>query len=192
MTIHIPKDPAQRRYHDIGELIHIDTWGPYGNKGVGQAKFVLVATDNATQFTWAVSFLKKHTIPKLLQDLLTKICKSEKATIRRIWVDNEFPSYAAINDWATKHGISIEATTAYAHNQVGVAERNFRTIRERSAAMIQDVNMTMQLQSIIKNRTNELLHNTNLPEKLWPEAFHHAIWLKNRSPARAFKNKKTP
>lgn len=37
-----------------------------------------------------------------------------------------------------------------------------------------------------------MLRNCTAPERLWPEVWKHAVWLKNRSPTRALKNRKTP
>jgi hypothetical protein len=34
-------------------------------------------------------------------------------------------------------------------------------------------------------RVRTLLHHSGLPKTLWGEAFHHAIWLKNRTSTRA-------
>jgi hypothetical protein len=74
----------------------------------------------------------------------------------------------------------------------GVAERGFRTEREKAAAMMQDNALSQRIKAIIKRDAERLLEDSELPEMLWIEAFKHAIWLKNRSPIRALKDKKTP
>jgi hypothetical protein len=76
----------------------------------------------------------------------------------------------------------------------GVAERNMRTVREKAASMIQDTTISGQISKIISEKSNELLRGSSIPANLWPEAFMHAIWNKNRAIARALlkKDKKTP
>jgi hypothetical protein len=74
----------------------------------------------------------------------------------------------------------------------GVAERGFRIEREKAAAMMQDNALSQRIKAIVKRDAERLLEDSELPEMLWIEAFKHAIWLKNRSPIRALKDKKTP
>lgn len=40
-------------------------------------------------------------------------------------------------------------------------------------------------------RGNELLQSRSIPEFLWPEAISHMVWIKNRSPTKSHKYKKT-
>jgi hypothetical protein len=88
----------------------------------------------------------------------------------------------------------MEPTQPYAHYQNGVAERANRTIREKAAPLVQEINISGQLSRIISEKGTELLRVSSIPENLWPEAIQHAVWQKSRSPARALrkKEKKTP
>ena len=76
----------------------------------------------------------------------------------------------------------------------GVAERGFRTDRERVSAMLQEAtnSISATISKILETRTEETMRDVSLPETLWVEAFSHAIWIKNRSPSRALKGKVTP
>ena len=58
--------------------------------------------------------------------------------------------------------------------------------------MIQEQAITGPITRIITERGKEMLRNSSIPESLWPEAIKYSVWLKNRSPAKALKNKKTP
>lgn len=60
--------------------------------------------------------------------------------------------------------------------------------------MIQDTTVSGQISKIISEKSNELLRGSSIPANLWPEAFTHAVWNKNRATARALlkKDKKTP
>lgn len=60
--------------------------------------------------------------------------------------------------------------------------------------MVQELSISGQVSKIIAEKGTELLRVSKIPENLWPEAIQHAVWLKNRAPARALrkKNAKTP
>jgi hypothetical protein len=75
-----------------------------------------------------------------------------------------------------------------------VAEHNIRTVREKAASIIQDITISGQISKIISEKSNKLLRGSSIPANLWPEAFTHAIWNKNRAMARALlkKDKKIP
>lgn len=53
--VKIPRDPATRRYKKPGDLIHLDSWGPYSVKGLYRKKRdirnSIAATNNATRYT---------------------------------------------------------------------------------------------------------------------------------------------
>jgi hypothetical protein len=66
------------------------------------------------------------------------------------------------------NNIEWEKSYAYAHHQQGMAERLNRTIT-----------------AIIRT----LLLDTNIPSALWTELAHTAVYLRNRSPTRALKDK---
>ena len=189
--VRIPRDPATRRYKNAGELLHLDTWGPYPIVGFSGVKLFLAATDDATRFTWTVSMKTKDELSELTQTLLQKIQRTYDIKIRRVRYDNEFNT-TVLNTWFETQGISIEPAVPYAHHQNGVAERVFRTERERSAAMVQEHILPDRVYNIIEGNANELLRNSTIPENLWPEAWKHSVWLKNRSPTRALKSRKTP
>lgn len=187
----IPRDPANRRFKIVGELIHVDTWGPYPIRGYDGSSFFLLFTDDATRYTWGEPFTDKSDIPELFRKIHKRIEKTYNSEIRRYRFDNEFNN-PAITDWLDKHGVSREVTAPYAHNQNGVEERSHRTERERASAMLAEHRITGQIKKIIEGRGLEMLRECNLPESLWVEAWKHAIHIKNRSPTKAHKFKKTP
>lgn len=112
--------------------------------------------------------------------------------IRRYRFDQELYKNDKIKTWLRNIGVSPEPSSAYHHWQNGVAERNMRTMREKSSAMIQGNNVGGRIKKIIAKRSEEMMRETSLPAFLWPEAVRQAVWLKNRSPAKAHRYKKTP
>ncbi len=189
--VKIPRDPARRRYQKVGQLLVVDTWGPYPVEGPNGVKFALFVTDDALRNTWVDPFSTKDQIPGLLKARCKKMTKAHECHIQRVRFDNEFEN-TEIRQWARERGIEVEPSVPYGHHQVGTDERVHRTVRERASAMIQEQTMTGQITKIITERTTEMLRSTTVPEFLWPEALRHAVWLKNRSPTKAHKNKKTP
>ena len=192
---HVPKDPATRRETEVGGLIHLDSWGPYPRLGLNRELWILAFTDDATRYTWTTSYERKSEALEKIQNLHRMIETTHNTTIRKYRLDGEFSKIGTLQQWASKKGITIQPTVPYEHFMNGIAERGFRTEREKASAMMREANLQNvgpRIMNILDARTQEKLRETSLPESLWPAAFQHAVWLKNRSPTRALKNKKTP
>jgi hypothetical protein len=60
--------------------------------------------------------------------------------------------------------------------------------------MVQESSISEQTSKIISGKSTELMRVSRIPQHLWPEAIQHAVWLMNRTPARALRKKdaKTP
>lgn len=192
-VVKIPRDPAKRRAEIPGQFMHVDTWGKYPIKGWDGTHYFLFFTDDATRFTWCERYSEKKELPELFAKLHNTIQNSLNITIRNYRFDGEF-NPGPIARYLQRKNIPYETIEPYAHYQNGVAERPNRTIREKGAAMVQEDNVIRRIHNITVGRTQELMRETKRPESLWPEAVEHAVWLKNRSPARALrkKEKKTP
>ena len=67
----------------------------------------------------------------------------------------------------------------------GVAKRKNRTIREVTVSLTHQVNVSHIIIRALDARTREILANSGLPEKLWPWAVQHAVWLRNRLTTRS-------
>jgi hypothetical protein len=191
--VRIPRDPASRQSEEVGDLVHVDLWGPYPIEGYDGTTLFLLMTDDNSRFTWCERLKTKSEVAEAFRRLHKRIEKAHKVTIRKYRCDNEFAN-GPVGAWCKKHHISLETSAPYAHHMNGVAERNMRTVREKAASMIQDTSISGQVSKIISEKSNELLRGSSIPAKLWPEAFVHSIWNKNRSTARALlkKEKKTP
>lgn len=191
--VKIPRDPAKRHAQQPGQMVHVDVWGPYPVAGFDSTKFFLFITDDCTRYTWSARFDRKGQLFEIFKSLVKVIEKAYNITIRCCRLDNEFEN-GPVGRWCDHRSISRESIEPYAHYQNGVAERTNRTIRERTAPMVQETSISGQVSKIISGRGTELLRSSRIPENLWPEAMQHAVWLKNRTPARALRKKdaKTP
>ena len=192
-TVKVPRDPASREFEELGDLLHVDTWGPYSIKGYDGTKYFLFATDHATRYTWAVPCPNKEGMAERLILLHRKLEKQFKLTIRSYRLDSEFYRVDVLKDWCAKRGITFEPTIPYAYYMNGVAERANRTIREKTASNILHGRLPETITKILTSRTVEFLREcSEVPENLWPEAMKHAVHLKNRTPTRVKKSGKTP
>lgn len=167
--VRIPRDPATRRFQKPGELIHIDSWGPYPVVGIRKIRHFVAVTDDATRYTWTEEYQERKDLKETLLTLLLQIQRSNKVKIRNIRTDNEFV-HDEIKAWCEARGIHIEFSAPYMPSQNGVAERQFRTERERAAAMLQEHILPQRVAQIIQGRADEMLRESTAPEKLWPEA----------------------
>jgi hypothetical protein len=187
----IPRDAANRHYEHFGELVTVDTWGPYPVPGLKGERYALFLIDDATRYTWVELFNTKDKIAGLLTSLLTRLSTAHSKPIIRMRVDNEFKQNA-VQVYCNDKGITLESIAPYAHHQVGAAERSHRTVRERASAMMEDFSPSSKMVTAIVNRTEEMLRNATLPEGLWTYAVQEATNKKNRSPSKALKFTKTP
>lgn len=191
--VKIPRDPAKRHAQKPGQMVHVDTWGPYPIEGFDGTRYFLFITDDCTRYTWSARFDRKGQLFEVFKSLVKFIEKIYDITIRCCRLDNEFER-GPVGKWCDAHAIAREPIEPYAHYQNGISERTNRTIRERAAAMVQGTSISGQVSRIISGKGTELMRISSIPENLWPEAIQHSIWLKNRTPARVLrkKNAKTP
>jgi hypothetical protein len=132
----IPREPATRRATNPGEMMHADAWGPYPVGAWDGTIYILAITDDATRFTWSTRYATKDKVPEVFRHLHRTIEKRNNITIRTYRLDNELPNYGELRDWFQRHAISLENSVPNTHHMNGVAERGFRTDRERASAML--------------------------------------------------------
>lgn len=191
--VKVPRDPAKRHAQEPGQTVHVDVWGPYPIEGFDGTRYFLFITDDCTRYTWSARFDRKHQLLDVFKALVRTIQKTYNIVIRCCRLDNEFEN-GPVGRWCDAQSISREPIEPYAHYQNGVAERVNRVIREKAAPMMQETTVSGQVSKILTEKGTELLRVSSIPENLWPEAIQHAVWLKNRAPARALRKKdaKTP
>lgn len=191
-TVGISREPATRRYTKVGDLVHVDAWGPHNTPSYDGTRYFLLVTDDACRYVWVRRMKDRAQLPQLLRRMIKQIEKVHKVHVRRVRMDLEFARNGLIKAWCEKHSIEVQSTAPYQHNQNGVAERGHRTERDRAAAMLQEPSIAKRLSSHFSAKREQILRAVDIPDSLWPEAFLHAVWLKNRSPTRAHKSRKTP
>ena len=191
-TYKIPREPARRRATRSLEMVHIDTWGPYPVVGSGNIRSFLLITDDFSRFTWGVALVDRAGLAQRTINTLKRIQNKHNTKVCAVRLDHEIAQTDVFRIWARENGVDIEPTTPYAHYQNGVAERKNRTVRDVTTSITQQGNMSHVIVRGLDARTREILANTRMPEELWPWAYQHAIWLRNRLTTRANPDHKTP
>ncbi|KIW90700.1 uncharacterized protein Z519_08483 [Cladophialophora bantiana CBS 173.52] len=191
-TVRIPRDPARRRGTRPGEIMHSDSWGPYPVVGVQGVRFALFLIDDFSRYTWVIFAPDKEGMADRLILLLREVQNVHQFKLGTIRLDQEVGRVEKFKLWAAKHGVHIDDTVPYQHYQNGVAERNNRTVATTTNTLILPANYNHVIIRALEGRQREILANTSLPETLWPYAMRHAVWVKNRLPTRANKDRLTP
>ena len=133
---HILKDPARRRATNLGDLIHVDGWGPYRMASWNGNYHILVFTDDATRMSWYTAYCTKDQLLVVCRDMHNRIETKYNIKIKAYRLDNELPGYLIFREWVSTHGLTLEPTVPGSHHMNGVAERGFRTDRDKAAAMM--------------------------------------------------------
>ncbi|KAL4379963.1 hypothetical protein GQ457_02G041430 [Hibiscus cannabinus] len=153
------------------QLIHTDISGPQRTPSLAGNRYYAAFIDDFTRMCW-IFFLKfKSEIAGAFWKFKRMVENQSGNHIQILWSDNgkEYTS-DNFNAFCEEAGIEHQLTAPYSPQQNGVSERRNKYILEMTRCM---------------------LHEKNLPKKLWAEATHTAVFLQNRLPTKAV-NDQTP
>lgn len=151
------------------QLIHTDTAGPQRTSSLKGSLYYIIFVDDLTRMCW-IYFLKyKSEAANVFQTFKTKVKNESGCKIQSVRSDNgkEYTSQQ-FNMLCEEAGINHQLTTPYTPQQNGVSERRNRYIMEMTRCM---------------------LHGKNLPKKFWADAASTAVFLQNRLPTKAVKDR---
>jgi len=166
-----PSRKPHTRATKVGELVHTDlAGGGKIPKTDGGSRYVATMIDDYSQYTTTYLLERKSDLKGVLRKYL-EFMKTQGTPVHRLRSDNggEYAGHQTI-ELLEEHGVKWEPTAPYNPSQNGVAERCFRTLFERTRA---------------------ILTSAKLPIRLWGEAIMTVTYLKNRSPTTAL-DKITP
>ena len=156
------------RVTKVGELVHSNlVGGGKIPKTDGGSRYVATMIDDYSQYTTIYLLQRKFDLKDVLRKYL-EFMKTQSTSVQRLRSDNE-GEYAGhqIIELLEEHGVKWEPTASYNPSQNEVAERCFRTLFERTRA---------------------ILTSANLSIRLWGEAIMTVTYLKNRSSTTALNN----
>jgi hypothetical protein len=173
----------------IGELLHMDLCGPYPIQTPdGKRHFYVILDDHSNFGFLHLLRLKSEAFPayRRTEAFIGRSCNKPVVTVR---VDGALELMKG--DMAThfaKHGIVVQQTAPYAHQQAGKIERYVRTIEEGGQTLLADSGLSMSFwgwavltSQYLRNRlpTSTLAANTT-PFQVFtikkPDLSHLRVW----------------
>ncbi|KAF7778932.1 hypothetical protein Agabi119p4_3277 [Agaricus bisporus var. burnettii] len=146
------------------QRVYIDIWGPSPVQSAGGAKYFMLIVDGATSYR-KLYFLTTKSADATLEAFKEFHREAERQTGRTLKEVRLDMGREWHNDlWSTyvkEHGIVLNFTTPYAHQQNGKAERSMRTLLDMARAMLAD---------------------SGLPQKYWADAVQTAAYIRNFTP----------
>ncbi|CAL8078779.1 unnamed protein product [Prunus armeniaca] len=163
-----PKNQAWRASTPL-ELIHMDLCGPMQTESLAGNKYFMLLINDFTRMTWVYFLRYKSDALNCFRKFksMVELQSSYKVKCVRSDRGGEFTS-SEFNKPCEDGGIQRQLTMADTHQQNGVVERKNRTVVEMAKAM---------------------LHEKGLPYYLWAEAVHTAVYILNRCPTKALRDK---
>lgn len=153
------------------ELIHADTCGPMEEESVGGSRYYVILKDDYSNYR-SVYFVKtKYEIKHCIENFINKAENTTNNRVKLFRSDNglEFIN-KELKDMFSRRGITHQTTVTYTPEQNGKAERENRTLVEAARTM---------------------LHEKNLPKKLWAEAVNTTVFVLNRT-GKSHENGRSP
>lgn len=148
------------RISESGELVHADLCGPMQESSINGSRYMLLFKNDYSRYITAYFIARKDDVCKCLKDFMKKVSNS-RIKIKTLRTDNglEFVN-RHIKAITSKYEIRHQRPVAYTSEQNSSAEKKNRTIMEA---------------------VRGILHERNLPKKLWVEAANMAVYVINRT-----------
>ncbi len=167
----IARERVRPRATEVGAELHSDLWGPAPVQTLGGRRYNGLFLDDHSRYTFThLQQTKDETFNSYKK--VEAFLKTQKGTQVKCLHTDRGGEYLSteFTDYLAEKGTIRKLTTHDTPEYNGVAERANRTLIEKVRAM---------------------LHDSGLPNALWGEALHHAVYLKNRTPTNA-NSGKTP
>ncbi|KAI3788114.1 hypothetical protein L2E82_00783 [Cichorium intybus] len=146
----------------LGDLVHLDVWGPYRVSTRDGFKYFLTVVDDYTRAVWVYLLKSKEEVFENVVTFFNMIKLQFSKTVKMFRSDNgtEFVN-SKVKNFFEKEGILHQTTCVYTPQQNGVVERKHRHLM---------------------NVARSLLFQSGLPLNLWGETVLTATFLINRTP----------
>ncbi|KAF7770864.1 hypothetical protein Agabi119p4_6838 [Agaricus bisporus var. burnettii] len=152
----IETEPLQR--------VYVDLWGPSPVQSAGGAKYFMLIMDGATSYRKAY-FISNKSAEATLNVFKEFHREAERQTgrkLKRVRLDMGREWHNALwDEYVKSHGIVLDFSTPYAHQQNGKAERSMRTLLDMARTLLSD---------------------SSLPQKYWADSVQTAVYLHNFIP----------
>ena len=151
------------------ELVHSDVCGPIAVESKGGSRYFLTFTDDFSRYSVVYFLHKKSQVLGYFKQYVTQMENFTGVKLQKIRSDNggEYTSNE-FSEYCKQMGEVHEFSNPHTPEQNGVSERLNRTIEDAARSM---------------------LIQANLPLSFWAEAVQCAVYIRNRNPTAARKNK---
>ncbi|KAL4558053.1 hypothetical protein LXL04_036249 [Taraxacum kok-saghyz] len=160
---------SEHKSTSLGDLVHVDVWGPYRTATYKGFKYFLTIVDDYTRSCWIYllktksevyeNFLKFSNLLKTQYNKTVKVFRSDNGTE---FVNKIFSNYFE------KNGIINQTTCVYTPQQNGIVDRKHRHLL---------------------NVARSLLFQSGIALKYWGDAVLTASYLINRTPSSVLKGR---
>ncbi|KAG8482637.1 hypothetical protein CXB51_024435 [Gossypium anomalum] len=151
------------------EMVHSDICGPMKTPSLIGSKYFVLFIDDLTRFCWIFFLKQKSDVFEAFGKFKAMVENQAGCRIKTLRIDNGaeylFDRFKRLCEQA---GIHHQLTTVYTLQQNGVCERKNRTVMDMSRC---------------------LPFQSKLPNSFWAEAINSSVYLLNRLPTHAVKDK---
>ncbi|KAH9707133.1 hypothetical protein KPL70_012460 [Citrus sinensis] len=151
------------------ELVHADICGPTRTLSLNNRRYFILFVDDYTRMMWIYLLNEKAEAFSIFLQFKALAERQSGWKMKTLRIDRggEF-IYTPLMNYCRDNGIQRQLTISRSPQQNGVAEWKNRTIVEMARSM---------------------LKGKDIPNNLWAEACHTAVYILNRSPTKAIRDK---
>ncbi|KAK1422630.1 hypothetical protein QVD17_17916 [Tagetes erecta] len=167
----VPFPLSDHKSKNIGDLVHLDVWGPYKVQSCDGFKYFLTIVDDYSRVVWVYLLKNKTEVFQNIENYFYMLKTQFNATVKVFRSDNgtEFVNNQ-MHNFLNNNGVLHQTSCSYTPQQNGVVERKHRHLL---------------------NVARSLLFQGGLPLRFWSECVLTACYLINRTPTLVL-NGKTP
>ncbi|GKA36129.1 retrovirus-related pol polyprotein from transposon TNT 1-94 [Tanacetum coccineum] len=153
----------------LGQLIHLDVWGPYKVVSREGFRYFLTIVDDYSRSVWVYMLKTKDEVFQMFVSFYKLVLTQFDKKVKIVRSDNgtEFTNHK-MSEFFNEMGILHQTTCAYTPQQNGIAERKHRHLL---------------------NVARSLMFQGGIPLRFWSECVLTAVYLINRLPSSVLNGK---
>ncbi|KAJ0441169.1 putative RNA-directed DNA polymerase [Helianthus annuus] len=161
--VRVPFPLSEHKSKAVGDLVHLDVWGPYKVTSYDGYKYFLTIVDDFSRAVWCYFLTNKTEVFENLKEFYELVLTQFKRKIKIVRSDNgtEFVN-SQMSSFFKNKGVFHQTTCSYTPQQNGVVERKHRHLL---------------------NTARALMFQGGLPLRFWSDCVLTAVYLINRLPS---------
>ncbi|KAF5822598.1 putative RNA-directed DNA polymerase [Helianthus annuus] len=167
--VRVPFPLSDHKSKELGDLIHLDLWGPYKVSSYEGYKYFLTVVDDFTRTVWCYMLKSKVEVFENLKYFYELVLTQFKKKVKMFRSDNgtEFINNQ-MSTFCKQKGIVHQTSCSYTPQQNGVVERKHRHLL---------------------NTARTLMFQSGLPLRFWSDCVLTAVYIINRLPSSVLSGK---